>query len=199
MTGVQTCALPISSNLSSTSHIHHVPAQQTANRLPPIADVFGHGVAHQESNGARALYANQAQGPMTSPSHPPPHVQSQQPQQPHSARPREYKSAEEAQHEIAGGRPELLPKIVHYTGHQPPTPPSPRNGAPAPDYASRSVSKRRTRAEYEEGASPPLGNGPAPQRRTGPFGAGRDSPETQAAKREEFLQLCSRAWDLFHS
>jgi hypothetical protein len=33
----------------------------------------------------------------------------------------------------------------------------------------------------------------------GPFGAGRDSPETQRRKKEEFLGLCSRAWDLFHS
>src|SRR6266536_4366267 len=29
------------SNLSTTSHVHHVPATQTNNRLPPIADVFG--------------------------------------------------------------------------------------------------------------------------------------------------------------
>lgn len=33
----------------------------------------------------------------------------------------------------------------------------------------------------------------------GPFGAGRDSPETQHRKKEEFLGLCSRAWDLFHN
>ncbi|KAJ2976713.1 hypothetical protein NQ176_g4787 [Zarea fungicola] len=43
-----------------------------------------------------------------------------------------------------------------------------------------------------------IGHGPATSRR-GPFGAGRDSPESQRAKREEFLQLCERAWDLFHS
>ncbi|ORY69933.1 uncharacterized protein BCR38DRAFT_333290 [Pseudomassariella vexata] len=184
------------SNLSSTSHIHHVPAQQTANRLPPIADVFGQGLsAHTESNGAtRSLYPGSSHGPIPSPGHPAP----QHSQPPVSGRSREYKSAEEVQQELAGGRPELLPKIVHYTGHQPPTPPSPRNGAPVPDY-SRSTSKRRTRAEYEEGGSPPLGNGPAATRRAGPFGAGRDSPESQRAKREEFLRLCERAWDLFHS
>jgi hypothetical protein len=36
-------------------------------------------------------------------------------------------------------------------------------------------------------------------RRSGPFGEGRDSPETIEAKKEEFLGLCARAWDLFHS
>jgi hypothetical protein len=182
------------SNLSNTSHIHHVPAQQTSNRLPPIADVFGQGISsHNESNG-RNLLPGSSHGPMNSPGHPPP----QYSQPPMSGRAREFKSAEEVQQELAGGRPELLPKIVHYTGHQPPTPPSPRSGVPMQDY-SRSASKRRTRAEYEEGGSPPLGNGPTATRRSGPFGAGRDSPETQRAKRDEFLRLCERAWDLFHS
>ncbi|KAI1854786.1 hypothetical protein JX266_000904 [Neoarthrinium moseri] len=181
------------SNLSSTSHIHHVPAQQTANRLPPIADVFGSGISHQDSNGARPLYPGSSHGPPASPGQAPQHSQP-----PLSSRPREYKSAEDVQQELTGGRPELLPKIVHYTGHQPPTPPSPRTGVPMQDY-NRSASKRRTRAEYEEGASPPLGHGPAATRRSGPFGAGRDSPETQRAKRDEFLKLCERAWDLFHS
>lgn len=182
------------SNLSSTSHIHHIPANQTANRLPPIADVFSQqGVpAHSESHRS-GLYPASNQAPMASPGHPP----ATSSQQPMSGRPREYKSAEEAQQELAGGRPELLPRLVHYTGHQPPTPPSPRNGAPVQD-GTRSASKRRTRAEYEEGESPPLGYGPAATRR-GPFGAGRDSPETQRQKRDEFLRLCERAWDLFHS
>jgi hypothetical protein len=183
------------SNLSSTSHIHHIPANQTANRLPPISDVFGGqpGMpAHHEANG-RSLHPNHTHQPMASPGHPP-HTASQPPQ---SGRSREYKSAEEAQQELAGGRPELLPKLVHYNTHQPPTPPSPRNGPLAQD-GSRSASRRRTRAEYEEGGSPPLGYGPSATRR-GPFGAGRDSPETQRQKREEFLRLCERAWDLFHS
>ncbi|KAI1633215.1 hypothetical protein F4809DRAFT_652727 [Biscogniauxia mediterranea] len=179
------------SNLSSTSHIHHVPANQTANRLPPISDVFAsQGLSQHAEQSSRALYPGSSHGPLASPGHPP----SAQP--PMSGRSREYKSAEEAQHELAGGRPELLPKLVHYTGHQPPTPPSPRTGAL--HDGTRSTSKRRTRAEYEEGGSPPLGHGPAPTRR-GPFGAGRDSPETQRQKREEFLRLCERAWDLFHS
>ena len=178
------------SKLSNTSHIHHVPANQTNNRLPPITDVFGAGLPPPPDSARHNLYAEQNSRPLASPGHPPlPPAQT-------PGRPREYKSAEEAQHELAGGRPELLPKLVHYGGHQPPTPPSPQHGH-RPTDASRSASKRRTRAEYEDG-SPPLGNGPAPIRR-GPFGAGRDSPETQRQKREEFLRLCERAWDLFHS
>ncbi|KAI1812039.1 hypothetical protein GGS20DRAFT_48138 [Poronia punctata] len=200
------------SNLSSTSHIHHVPAHQTANRLPPISDVFADQGLHSHGEPSRSsLYHSSNHGPLTSPALPPPAQQQQQQQQQHqqhqqqqqqqqqpptSGRPREYKSAEEAQQELAGGRPELLPRIVHYTGHQPPTPSSPRTGALAQD-GSRSGSKRR-RGEYEDGGSPPLGHGPKSSRRA-PFGAGRDSPETQRQKREEFLRLCERAWDLFHS
>ncbi|KAI1769162.1 hypothetical protein GGR53DRAFT_461655 [Hypoxylon sp. FL1150] len=181
------------SNLASTSHIHHVPANQTANRLPPISDVFGHqGLPSHPEPNPRALYPGSSHGPLASPGHPPPAPS----QPPMSGRSREYKSAEEAQHELAGGRTDLLPKIVHYTGHQPPTPPSPRNGMNPLD-ASRSTSKRRTRAEYEEG-SPPLGHGPAPTRRM-PFGAGRDSPDTQERKRAEFIRCCETIWDLFHS
>ncbi|TFB05042.1 hypothetical protein CCMA1212_002866 [Trichoderma ghanense] len=184
------------SNLSSTSHIHHVHANQTTNRLPPISDVFGQNLSAHPDNGPHtsALYPSHAASrPQLSPGLPPAHQQ-----QPMSGRLREYKSAEEAQQELAGGRPELLPRLIHYGGPQPPTPPSPVAGANRHPEAVRSTSRRRTRAEYEEGSSPPLGHGPAPTRR-GPFGAGRDSPETQRAKKEEFLQLCSRAWDLFHS
>lgn len=178
------------SHLSSTSHVHHVPANQTDNRLPPISDVFGQGLStHHEHPPQQLHHIGSARLPPASPSHPPP--------PPMSGRAREFKSAEEAQQELAGGRPELLPKLVHYGGHQPPTPPSPAPGS-RPSDSSRSNSKRRTRAEYEDGASPPLGHGPAFSRR-GPFGAGRDSPETQRQKREEFLGLCERAWDLFHS
>ncbi|KAH0596338.1 hypothetical protein MHUMG1_06199 [Metarhizium humberi] len=177
------------SHLSSNSHIHHVPANQTNNRLPPISDVFGHSATAHPDNAPPPF---QRGAPLASPSL---HSAHQQP--PSSGRPREYKSAEEAQHELAGGRPELLPKIVHYGGHQPPTPPSPAAGSRQLD-GSRTSTKRRTRAEYEEGASPPLGYGPSATKR-GPFGEGRDSPETQRAKKDEFLRLCSRAWDLFHS
>jgi hypothetical protein len=189
-----------SSNLSSTSHIHHVPANQTNNRLPPIADVFGAGLSGHPDSRDHHMYTQQNhRGPLTSPGHPPPPP----PQMPTPSQRREFKSAEEAQAELAAGRPDLLPKLVHYGGPQPPTPPSP--GAAAAGGArhftladaSRSASKRR-RTDYEDGASPPLGNGRPAQRR-GPFGEGRDSPETQRAKKEEFLSLCARAWDLFHT
>ncbi|KAB5558194.1 hypothetical protein GE09DRAFT_103567 [Coniochaeta sp. 2T2.1] len=194
------------SNLSSTSHIHHVPANQTNNRLPPIADVFGAGLSgHPDSRDHHMYTQPNHRGPLTSPGHPPPPPP---PQMPTPSRPREFKSAEEAQAELAAGRPELLPKLVHYGGHQPPSPSSPGGGPTTrgsrylPTHnnntdASRSASKRR-RNEYEEGGSPPLGNGRPTQRR-GPFGDGRDSPDTQRAKKEEFMQLCARAWDLFHS
>ncbi|KAH6850087.1 hypothetical protein B0I37DRAFT_413514 [Chaetomium sp. MPI-CAGE-AT-0009] len=264
------------SNLASTSHIHHVQATQTNNRLPPIADVFGQGLSGHPDSSGHAMFANQNRAPLPSPHHPP---------MPQSARSREYKSAEEAQAELAGGRPELLPKLVRYGGHQPPTPPSPPQAprdypqnqhnnsnahnhnqnhqhhnqhnyqGPAPTHAdpafatpsSRTLNNnhpappsgsgsgpsgpnamKRRRAEYEEG-SPPLGNGgrpappapqphhqshqphqpqqsmplpfgaPAPGARRGLFGEGRDSPETIEAKKEEFLSLCARAWDLIHS
>ncbi|KAG6037528.1 hypothetical protein E4U41_005037 [Claviceps citrina] len=183
------------SHLSSSSHIHHVPAHQTNNRLPPISDVFGHSATAHPDNAPPAF---QRGAPLASPSHHTAHHHHQQALGP--GRPREYKSAEEAQQELAGGRPELLPVIVHYAsggGPQPPTPPSPAPGSRHAE-ASRSANKRRTRAEYEDGASPPLGQGP-PATRRGPFGEGRDSPETQRAKKDEFLRLCSRAWDLFHS
>ncbi|PQE22299.1 Heavy metal translocatin protein [Rutstroemia sp. NJR-2017a WRK4] len=195
------------SNLSNTSHIHHVPAQQTANRLPPITDVFaqeGLG-AHRETPRA-AFYPNSGSNSNSSHSNSRPGFPSpgHGPQPPASAgqqRPREYRSAEEAQADLAGGRPELLPKLVHYGNHQqPPTPPSPSNiNTRAPETARSGGGRRRPRAEYEEGASPPLGNGPSAQRRTGPFGEGRDSPMTTQKKKEEFMRLCDRAWDLFHS
>ncbi|KAJ4304077.1 hypothetical protein N0V88_001687 [Collariella sp. IMI 366227] len=91
------------SNLGNTSHIHHVPANQTNNRLPPIADVFGQNLSgHPESSGHA----------LAGPSHP------------RTTRPAltaatasvgalaQYKSAEEAQAELAGGRSELLPKLA---------------------------------------------------------------------------------------
>lgn len=188
------------SNLSNTSHIHHVPANQTQNRLPPIADVFaGEGLgAHREGRPyhlSGGLTSNSSSHSNPRPAFPSPGHGPNAP--PHSARPREYRSAEDAQVEMTGGRPELLPKLVHYGGHQPPTPPSPQTGNAARIESSYG-GRRRGRAEYEDGASPPLGNGPSTTRR-GPFGEGRDSPVSQLRKKEEFIRLCDRAWDLFHS
>lgn len=191
------------SNLSQTSHIHHVPAQQTSNRLPPIADVFPEplGTArHMYTNSPGTSSHSNQQPPLPSPSFPPPQHQ----QHPQSARPREYKSAEEAVQTLSGGREDLLPRIVHYGGHQPPTPPSPMPGksasqayAPSTELNRSGSGRRRGRDEYERDmGTPPLGR---QQARPGPFGEPRDSPETQLRKKERFMSLCAEAWDLFHS
>ena len=187
--------------------IQHVPAVQTSNRLPPISDVFGASELTPGPTRPPFLHANSTPvhthgPPMPSPSFPP---QTAHPMSQHAQsyeRPREYRSAEEAVHEMTGGREDLQPKLVHYGGHQPPTPPSPHShGHNLTPHKYQAVppaaGRRRSRNEYEAGSSPPLGNGREP--RTGPFGEGRDSPATQRAKKEEFLSLCSRAWDLFHS
>ena len=65
----------------------------------------------------------------------------------------------------------------------------------------QATSRRRGRDEYEEGVSPPLGPGPNSQhaRRHGPSWEGREHEEEQRRKKEEFMGLCARAWDLFHS
>ncbi|GKZ96026.1 hypothetical protein AnigIFM59636_010267 [Aspergillus niger] len=225
-----------SPTLGSTSHIHHLPATQTTNRLPPLSDVFGNEALGRDREATRGMYypsATAANPPQSNnlPPIPSPRISRDAAQPP--KRPREYRSAEEAVQELSGGREELLPRIVHYGGHQPPTPPSPRvangppkSGVPHSDatpmanahppqpslYPSEGTARRRSRNEYEhEHGSPPLGHGPDPHYRPnpalasgasatyGPFGAGRDSPETQRRKKEEFLSLCARAWDLFHS
>ncbi|KAL4918030.1 hypothetical protein BDW62DRAFT_201145 [Aspergillus aurantiobrunneus] len=230
-----------SPTLGSTSHIHHVPATQTSNRLPPLSDVFGSDAlaASRERDANRTPYyqgstASNSNQPNNLPPLPSPRIPGSAQQ---SNRPREYRSAEEAVQDMSGGREDLLPRIVHYGGHQPPTPPSPRTAAngpksamphletvplanahapqnPAP-YITEGTARRRTRSEYErDNGSPPLGYGPYgpdlhyrqnpalghnSSAAYGPFGAGRDSPETQRRKKEEFLGLCARAWDLFHS
>lgn len=190
------------SNLSQTSHIHHVPATQTNNRLPPISDVF-------PERAPRNAY-NHSPGHSSHSNHPPPlpspgFPHHQHPPPPPSARRREYSSAEEAVQALSGGREDLLPRIVHYGGHQPPTPPSPmpkQNAStsyppPNADLHRSGSNRRRGRDEYErDNGTPPLGR---QQPRVGPFGEGRDTPETQRKKKEEFIQICSRAWDLFHS
>jgi hypothetical protein len=205
------------SNLSHTSHIHHVPAMQTANRLPPITDVFPgelqsngqvrNGPSNYTLSPGHSSNSNN-QPPLPSPGYPAQFQQQhkQQAQQQQAQRPREFQSAEEAVRQLTGGRDDLLPRIVHYGGHQPPTPPSPVNktvGLSVSEQHSRhsfsgsSGARRRDRDEYEQDAgSPPLGR-QAP--RMGPFSSGRDSPQTQAQKKEQFMKLMEQAWDLFHS
>jgi hypothetical protein len=204
---------------NDTSHIHHPPSMQNQNRLPPITDVFaneGLGINRENGNGSAVrpgfFHSNSATSSshsahrpgMPSPGLPPPRSDHSAPQPP--SRPREYRSAEEAVADMTSGREELLPKVVHYGGHQPPTPPSPsgqghtplKHGiAPTSDLGRSGSGRRRPRAEYERDMnSPPLGSGPSPRR---PFNEGRDSPETNLRKKEEFMKLCARAWDLFHS
>lgn len=194
-------------NLAPAPTINHAPAIQTANRLPPISDVFGANDFNPGPNRPPFLHANTTPAhthgpPMPSPSFPP---QTAHPMSQHAQayeRPREYRSAEDAVHDMTGGREDLQPKLVHYGGHQPPTPPSPHHqghhmGPHKYAPANAEAGRRRSRNEYEGGSSPPLGTGRGP--RYGPFGEGRDSPATTKAKKDEFLQLCSRAWDLFHS
>lgn len=233
------------SGLSQTSHIHHVPATQTNNRLPPIADVF----ANDRLDGPRGYPPNDSPGrsshanvppPVPSPGFPPSHAQHHQQQSaaPLSSRAREFRSADEAVQSLTHGRDELKPKVVHYGGVQPPTPPSPMPpgghsaasrhayaapGAPhdihhppataRPDLG-RTVStsgRRRGRDEYErDNGSPPSAHGrPEPKRaafavRGDDGGSGGREDDWRhnmsgAEKREEFLRLCERAWDLFHS
>ena len=228
------------SNLSHTSHIHHVPAMQTNNRLPPISDVLdsdslvpnsGRPGQHQPASSSNNSSHSNHRPPFPSPGIVP---QTAHPRHPPHQR-RDFRSAEEALYDKTGGREELLPRIVHYGGHQPPTPPSPphANGGPASasvaavannprgnvNHAGSNHSSyntapqqpghphdvrpalpghRRSRLEYEGDSSPPLGVG-REKVPNGPFGAGRDSPESQRRKKEEFLGLCSRAWDLFHN
>lgn len=133
---------------------------------------------------------------------------------------------------LSGGRDELMPKVVHYGGVQPPTPPSPmppgghqqyaaagaqQSGPPSgysdggsrPDILARTSSmngRRRGREEFErDNGSPPRTFHRAEAKRA-TFAVRSDDGEedwrsgmSSGEKKEEFLRLCERAWDLFHS
>jgi hypothetical protein len=190
---------PLNQSFTGRNHhsVVHPPPQHTAhnphsvNRLPPISDVFA-SERLDSSRSSRAMELPQSGRqfyPAPRPSQPSPNTLN-------FARPRDHRSAEEALQMMSGGREDLLPRIIHYGGHQPPTPPSPPqagaqqtsgklnvNGEYQPP---QSAGRRRSRMEYERDSE-----------HFGP-GAG-DSPETKRAKKEEFLSLCARAWELFHS
>lgn len=185
------------SNLSQSSHINHMPAIQTSNRLPPIADVFP---GELQSNGIMRNHNSynlspndRHNAPLPSPGYPPSFAQahSKSHQSSHSQASasnhslpsrREFKNADDAVRSLTGGRDDLLPRLVHYGGHQPPTPPSPAShkahglGVSSssvdhpmtttlpihrPSLASLqtgSSSRRRDRDEYEkDNGSPPTG------------------------------------------
>lgn len=243
------------SGLSQTSHIHHVPATQTNNRLPPISDVFANDRLdaprnYPSTHSPRHSSHSNAPPPIPSPGFPAPQYAHAPPV---SDRSRDFRSADEAVQGLSGGRDDLLPKVVHYGGVQPPTPPSPmptsghapsyaqsgpgaqhqyqphtsRDGPTRPDLLTRTSSlnssRRRGRDEYErDNGSPPLSSFQQqqhqPVKRASFAVRGTDEPTQQyhqhqqphreddwraqmsgAEKREEFLRLCERAWDLFHS
>ena len=217
------------SALGQTSHIHHVPAQQTNNRLPPIADVFAN-----DRLDMRQGYPSNPSPPHahTIPPVPSPGFNNTQKGPALSSRSREFRSAEEAVAGLSGGRDELMPKVVHYGGVQPPTPPSPMppgahhqyagagaqqtglhsgysDDGPRRDVLTRTSSmngRRRGRDEYErDNGSPPGTFERAEAKRTSFAVRGEEHEQdwrngmSNAEKREEFLRLCERAWDLFHS
>ncbi|TGZ81020.1 hypothetical protein EX30DRAFT_340998 [Ascodesmis nigricans] len=186
-------------------HPHHPPSQHTShhnatNRLPPISDVFASDRLDRRpvdpppsstttnNNRSTTQYFPAPRPGQPSPGHP----SAQYP------RPREHRSAEEALQQMTGGREDLLPRIVHYPGghQQPPTPPSPPHAQHGTtpqklsmngryDHPAQSAGRRRGRDEFEQDFPD--------------FPGERDSPETKRRKKEEFLALCARAWELFHS
>ncbi|KAL7267627.1 hypothetical protein RUND412_009775 [Rhizina undulata] len=173
----------------SSNMLQHPPHQQV-NRLPPITDVFAN--ERLDSSRPRPVdtsTTNRQYFPSARPSYPSPNTLG-------FPRPREHRSAEEALASLSSGREDLIPRTIHYGGH-PPTPPSPilqtaqtpsklHVNNSAPDHPPHSGGgRRRNRAEYE---------------RDGSYGCeGGDSPDAKRRKKEEFLSLCARAWELFHS
>ncbi|KAL9049271.1 MAG: hypothetical protein Q9162_007301 [Coniocarpon cinnabarinum] len=247
---------------AASQYPQHTPSH-SSNRLPPISDVLDS--ARGPPSGFHAPHSNYSPAhpgasatAMASPGYPQPpasaglqpprsqpagqsHNPSSREGYPSSSRHRDFKSAEEAVQSLSGGREDLQPRVVHYGGHQPPTPPSPRHhgehkapptSQPVPQYAGRSDSgRRRTREEYERDlneadrmdvdprerdhdwerrraaamnderryAAWEDDRGRQPPPATNHYGRPLDSPETERRKKEEFMALCSRAWDLLHS
>lgn len=224
---------------------HPGPPSQPGNSLPPISSVLNSepGAPGSSRHPPPPHYAAPSPGypplPASAGLPPPPprsHPQAGPIAEPPGVPPsrqREFRSAEEAVRSLSGGREELLPKIVHYGGHQPPTPPSPRPGQssahtgpalrPEPDHRSAS-GRRRPRDEYERdyderaeleererryfgweeergrrGGPAMAGHPPQPHPGYAPYARPVDSPDAVRRKKDEFMSLCSRAWDLLHS
>ena len=183
-------------------HMHHPshlpPPSNQVNRLPPITDVFG----PEKLDGSRSARPDvRPYFPTSRPSYPSPNSLAHN-------RPREYSSAEEAVQQMAGGREDMLPRLVHYSSsNQPPTPPSPTMPHSSHPHAhhpakmapmngtmnSSSSSRRRGRAEYERDGSYGSDNDTQDQRDY------KRRKEEDRKKRAAFLDLCGRAWDLLHS
>ena len=198
--------------------------ERMANRLPPIADVVfgpertpggggGGGGGGDRSQLAsanrpqehRSFFPGNSRQEYASPRLPPSEQAAEK-----SDRPREYKSAEEAVQGLSGGREDLLPKIIHYGGHQPPTPPSPNQNAQAHAHGSQHLGQPSSKTRTTTLTIPATSNHEATgnkRRRLQNFDrddstgsdADTNDAESKRRKKEEFLSLCARAWDLFHS
>lgn len=204
-------------------HTHHtvpIPSytlQQNDTRLPPIHDVFN-------SSGGAGLYApigvmpspgcSQRTGGLpqpgstNAPSFPSSSDQTAGGSSSVRGGEREFRSADEAIRSLSGGRE---PKLVHYGGHQPPTPPSPLlNTEPSYRTGGRAIAggRRRTREEFEEdqdeededdGEPGRHARGKRRERETRRSSGEREREGSNSRKKDEFMALCARAWDLFHS
>ena len=216
------------SGLSQLTHIHHVPAVQTNNRLPPIADVFAHDRLDVRAPSSTQLPTTRSPGGFAVPSHPGPpstsrgrefrsadeamaglsggrddlmpkvvHYGGAQPSSPRSPRP----SLHHHSHTSAGA-----PQSHSHPHAEPSSRPSHHMST-----TSHSGGRRRGRDEYErDNGSPPHRFNTQqhePKRPTTTAVRGDDAASGDnwrhglggAEKRAEFLRLCERAWDLFHS
>ncbi|KAK6541640.1 hypothetical protein TWF694_007439 [Orbilia ellipsospora] len=211
---------PLNQSFTVRRGLAEARADRMTNRLPPIADVvFGPdmGDRERERDNDRSQLSSQMRQPEQRAFFPPPqmsarHDYSSRMELDKPEKSREFKSAEEAVASMTGGREDLLPRIVHYGGHQPPTPPSPNQGAmghsskqrvssighapiktktttltiPASAHEVVGTKRRRTRGEFDRDDSTGSEND-------------AEAQEAKRRKKERFLALCSEAWDLLHS
>ncbi|KAF3925613.1 hypothetical protein ABW21_db0206098 [Orbilia brochopaga] len=211
---------PLNQSFTVRRGLAEARADRMTNRLPPIADVvFGPDVGDREREREhdRPQLSSQLRQPEQRSFFPPPPINSSRPDYPSPMqldkpeKSRDFKSADETIASMAGGREDLLPRLVHYGGHQPPTPPSPTQGAmghsskrisslghssmktktttltiPASAHEVVGTKRRRTRGEFDRDDSTGSENDPEAQ-------------EAKRRKKERFLALCAEAWDLLQS